>query len=204
MATNESIEPVSRRDRPAKAPLNRALIVDAALALAEHDGVGSVTLRRVAERLDTGPASLYVYVTNRAELLNRMLERALADVPATAVKSKRWRRRLVELYSTILEALERYPGLAQVALEQTPAGGRGAQPITENALGLMRAGEVQGESAEWGCDALMLYTLATAAQRSGRSRQVAGGGDDAASTAIDEGSRFVFGLLALIQGIRGA
>jgi AcrR family transcriptional regulator len=62
-------EPVSRRDRPAKELLSRTAIVDAALALVQRSGLESVTLRRVAERLDTGPASLYVYFSNRDELL---------------------------------------------------------------------------------------------------------------------------------------
>ena len=97
-------EPVSRRERPAKP-----------LALAERDGVQGVTLRAVARQLDTGPASIYVYFANRDELLGRMLDRALADVPASAVKSKRWRRRLLDLYAATVQALDSYPGLARVA-----------------------------------------------------------------------------------------
>ena len=74
------------------------MIVDAALELVARDGLDAVTLRRVADRLDTEPASLYVYISNREQLLERMLDRALSEVGEVAVKHKRWRRRLVELF----------------------------------------------------------------------------------------------------------
>ena len=187
-------EPVSRRERPAKPPLSRGAIVDAALALAERDGVQGVTLRAVARQLDTGPASIYVYFANRDELLGRMLDRALADVPASAVRSKRWRRRLLDLYAATVQALDSYPGLARVALEVDPLGGPGAQAITENAMALMRTRDLPEPTAAWGCDALLLFTLAAAARppASGPGR------------SADESERFARALGALIHGIREA
>lgn len=187
-------EPVSRRERPAKPPLSRGAIIEAALTLAQRDGVPGVTLRAVARELDTGPASIYVYFANRDELLGRMLERALAEVPASAVKSKRWRRRLLDLYAATVQALDRYPGLASVALEAEPLGGPGAQAVTDNALALMRTRDLPEPTAAWGCEALLLFTLAAAARppASGSTR------------SADESERFVRGLGALIQGIREA
>ena len=38
------------------------------------EGLEHVTMRRLAAELDTGPASLYVYVRNTAELHAAMLE----------------------------------------------------------------------------------------------------------------------------------
>lgn len=189
-------EPVSRRGRPAKPPLSRGAIVDAALTLAERDGVPGVTLRAVARALDTGPASIYVYFANRDELLGRMLERALADVPTSAVKSKRWRRRLLDLYAATVQALDRYPGLAAVALEADPLGGPGAQAITDNAIALMRTRDVPEATAAWGCEALLLFTLGAAARP-----PVSG---PSPSRSADESERFARALGALIQGIREA
>ena len=76
-----SVRSRSTRDRPAKAPLSEAAIVDAALAVARADGLAAVTMRRVAAELDTGAASLYVYVRNRDELLHAMLDRVAGEVP---------------------------------------------------------------------------------------------------------------------------
>jgi AcrR family transcriptional regulator len=153
-------EPRSRRDRPAKPPLSRAVITEAALELVRQDGLDAVTLRKVADRLDTGPASLYVYVANREELLERMFDRVLAEVPVVAVNKRWWRERLVELFSGMLAALDRYPGIAQAGLgsmSTTPGG----LAIAENALALLCAGGVADQAAAWACDALLLHTVAT-------------------------------------------
>ena len=74
-----SVRSRSTRDRPAKAPLSEAAIVDAALAVARTDGLAAVTMRRVAAELDTGAASLYVYVRNRDVLLRAMLHRVVCS-----------------------------------------------------------------------------------------------------------------------------
>ena len=71
---------VSRRDRPAKPPLSRAGIVAVALRVMGEEGLERVTMRRLAQELDTGPASLYVYVDNTAELHGAILDELLASV----------------------------------------------------------------------------------------------------------------------------
>ena len=44
----------STRDRPAKAPLSREVIVSTALHILDQDGLSGLSLRRVAAALDTG------------------------------------------------------------------------------------------------------------------------------------------------------
>ena len=75
-STNQSpVRQRSTRDRPAKAPLSVGAIVDAALAILQSEGLEAVTMRRVAAALDTGAASLYVYVSSREGLQLAMLDR---------------------------------------------------------------------------------------------------------------------------------
>jgi AcrR family transcriptional regulator len=164
-------EPHSRRDRPAKPALSRAAITAAALELVRDEGLDAVTLRKVADRLDTGPASLYVYVSNREDLLERMLDEVLAEVPRVRIERRRWQARLAELFSGMLAALDRYPGLGQVGLGSVPSG-HGQLAIAENALALLLAGDVPEQSAAWACDALLLYTFAHAAEHSIEHRRV--------------------------------
>ena len=64
----EASAPRSRRARPAKTALSRETIVDTALDIVRSEGIDALTMRRLAQALDTGPASLYVYVANQAEL----------------------------------------------------------------------------------------------------------------------------------------
>jgi AcrR family transcriptional regulator len=206
------IEPQSRRDRPAKALLSRALIIDAALELVAQHGLEAVTLRKVADRLDTGPASLYVYVENREELLARMLDQALSQVPEVPVKHKRWRRRLIELFTEMLAALDRYPGIALAAVG-SPLSLPAMAAIGDNALGLLREGGLDQRSATWARDALILFTVATAMQDAARQRTRVGAqagvhvsttgeepGEPAGATGDPE--QFAFALNAIIRGTR--
>jgi AcrR family transcriptional regulator len=219
----EVIEPQSRRDRPAKALLSRGVIVDAALELVAQQGLDAVTLRKVADRLDTGPASLYVYVESRDELLERMLDRALSEVPEVPVKHKRWRRRLIELFTEMLDALDRYPGIAQAALG-SPLSLPAAATIGDNALGLLREGGLDEQSALWARDALVLFTVATAVQNATRQRPPSSHGarvaspvaadspppaavadlapDDDVGDGPDTDDQFAFSLNAIIRGSR--
>src|SRR5580698_4178851 len=116
----------STRDRPAKAPLSENAIVDAALAITRAEGLEAVTMRRVAAELDTGAASLYVYVRNRDELLRAMMDRVAGTVPPIVPEPERWREQVYELMRGLRDALEDHPGLASVLT--------GEPPTTENAL----------------------------------------------------------------------
>ena len=187
----ENDEPRSRRDRPAKAPLSRAAITAAALELVREDGLDRVTLRKVADRLDTGPASLYVYVPNREALVERMLDAVLAEVPLVRVGRKKWQPRLAELFEGMLETLNCYPGIAEVGLGLAETG-RGASAISENALALMSAGGVSPRAAASAHDALWLFTFAHAVQHGRAPADGSGRRSDS----------FEFGLNLLIRGAR--
>src|ERR1700761_5607407 len=90
--------PRSRRERPAKPALTREGIIETSVALLLAEGLSRVTMRRLAQALDTGPASLYVYVRNTADLHAAILDELLGVVdlrPAHADGD--WRDRLVRV-----------------------------------------------------------------------------------------------------------
>jgi AcrR family transcriptional regulator len=152
----------STRDRPAKAPLSVNAIVDAALAILTSDGPEAVTMRRVAAALDTGPASLYVYVPGREGLLQAMLDRVITTVALEVPDPPRWRAQLHLLLGRLREALGAHPGIAAM----TPADPPTTEPVlllTENLLGILLAGGLDRQDAAWGCD--ILIQLVTAAAR---------------------------------------
>ncbi|MFJ4772624.1 TetR/AcrR family transcriptional regulator [Streptomyces uncialis] len=70
-------------------------VVRAAIALADAEGLDAVTMRRVAERLDFTPMSLYTYVPGKAELLALMLDRVYLWMPRTfPAPGGGWRERV--------------------------------------------------------------------------------------------------------------
>jgi AcrR family transcriptional regulator len=153
----------STRNRPAKAPLSGDAVIDAALKVTKEDGLAAVTMRRVAAELDTGAASLYVYVSNREELLQAMLDRVAGAIPLVEPDPKRWREQVHDLLDSFRAALEEYPGLATV-IPGVPVVTDSALNSIENLLGLLGAGGVKAQDAAWGVDILMLIVTATASE----------------------------------------
>ncbi|MGX6447706.1 TetR/AcrR family transcriptional regulator C-terminal domain-containing protein [Patulibacter sp. S7RM1-6] len=66
-------------ERPRRSPITRAQIVDAAIALADAEGLEAVTIRRVAGALDTRPMGLYSHIARKDDLLDLMLDRVVDD-----------------------------------------------------------------------------------------------------------------------------
>lgn len=80
-----------------KSPLSREAIVDAALALAERQGVEKLSVRRVAQDLGVTPMALYKHLESREELLSLTLEAFIvkADViPAADLPWQEWLDRI--------------------------------------------------------------------------------------------------------------
>jgi AcrR family transcriptional regulator len=156
----------STRDRPAKAPLSREAVIDAGLNVLRRAGIDAVTMRAVAAELDTGPASLYVYVANRDELLNQMFDAVAAEVDlGPAPEPARWREQVEALLTRVRDAMDRHPGIARVPLANIPTG-PGAMRVVERLLGLLRAGGVDDQRAAWFVDVVFLYVNAASLETS--------------------------------------
>ncbi|MFI5972135.1 TetR/AcrR family transcriptional regulator [Streptomyces sp. NPDC051452] len=159
--------PRSRRERPAKPALSREGIVAAAVAILRAEGLRKVTMRRLAEELDTGPASLYVYVRNTDELHAAVLDELLGTVgPAPAGGD--WRERLEKVLIACTRMLLDHPDLARSALTARPSGPNYLRLI-DTLLGLLLEGGVPRERAAWGVDLLLQHATATAAEHAGQT-----------------------------------
>jgi AcrR family transcriptional regulator len=156
----------STRDRPAKAPLSLEAIVGAGLDVLRREGIEGVTMRRVAAALDTGPASLYVYVANRQALLDEMFDAVAGQVPlGDEPDPTRWRSQLEALLTAVRDAMDRHPGIARVPLGNIPTGPN-ATRVADRVIGLLRAGGVDDRSAAWAVDVVFLYINAASYETS--------------------------------------
>ncbi|UGT69466.1 TetR/AcrR family transcriptional regulator [Nocardia gipuzkoensis] len=154
---------VSRRSRPAKAPLSREVIIETGLRILDRDGAAALTMRRVAQDLDTGAASLYVYVANRDDLMAAMLDHVLGAVPEPAGAD--WRERLTALVDAMVAAMSRHEGLALVALGAIPDSPN-ALRLVELMLGSLTEAGLDDRTASWAVDLLFLHITASAAEQS--------------------------------------
>ncbi|HEX4087867.1 MAG TPA: TetR/AcrR family transcriptional regulator C-terminal domain-containing protein [Trebonia sp.] len=162
----------SRRERPAKPALTRAGIVATALTVMRAEGLDRVTMRRLAIELDTGPASLYVYVRNTAELHAAMLEELLGQIDLSPVAaSGPWQERLVEILTSYTAILFEHPGLAQSALVTRPSG-PAYLGLVDGILALLDAGGITPGRASWAMDLLLHVATATAVEHGVRERAI--------------------------------
>lgn len=160
-----SSAPVSRRDRPAKIPLTRELVVRTGLTVLDRDGIDALTMRRVGQELDTGAASLYVYVANRDDLLTAMLDEALVDVWRAVTVPGSWQQRLVALVEATIAAMSRHERLAFVALGAVPSG-RNALLIMDRMIALLKEGGLDDATVSFAVDLLYLHCTAVGAETS--------------------------------------
>jgi AcrR family transcriptional regulator len=155
--------PRSTRDRPAKPPLSEDAILDVALRILREEGLDAVTMRRLASELDTGAASLYVYISGRDELRRAMLDRLAGEIELEDPDPGHWREQVHRLLLRMLESMHGHPGIAMVAVGDPPTTER-VMLVAENLAGLLRAGGIDGRDAAWACDILPLILTASAVE----------------------------------------
>jgi AcrR family transcriptional regulator len=121
--------PSRRKPIEEREALTPERIARAALEIVEESGYGSLSMRAVAGRLNTGQASLYAHVRNKADLDRIMVESAWAQFqPST---SGSWRERLASDAAQTQRLYARYPGLAVAAFASLPRSQRLADGLEQ-------------------------------------------------------------------------
>ena len=157
-------EPVSRRGQAIRPALSRAVIIEAALHIADSESLDAVTMRRVAATLDTSASALYVYIQGREDLLDAMFDHVMAAVAQAAIPAGTWREQLSWLLIKSVQAASGHGGLAQVALAKVPSGPN-AREITARVRELLAEGQIPGTAIPAALDLLGLFVTAAALDR---------------------------------------
>ena len=105
------------RARPGRPPgLTLERLTVAAVALADAQGLGAVSMARVAERLNVTPMALYRYVAGKNELLTLMYDAALAAPPALVGDGRPWRDQLAEWCRAQLDLVAAHPWAVRLSV----------------------------------------------------------------------------------------
>jgi AcrR family transcriptional regulator len=138
------------------------------------EGLEQVTMRRLALELDTGPASLYVYFQNSAELHAAVLDELLGLVglegPAGSAPDAvpgSWEENVIRVLWSYTSILTQHPGVARAALVTRPSG-RNYLALAERLLRLLGEGGIPDAQAVWGVDILLLFATAIALEHGTR------------------------------------
>jgi AcrR family transcriptional regulator len=98
--------PVWARERARRNALSRESIVEAALEMADAEGIDAVSIRRVAAALGARTMTLYTYIDSKDDLLDLMADRVAGELLVEEDLPPDWREAL-----TLLARRERESGL---------------------------------------------------------------------------------------------
>lgn len=97
-------------------------VIAAAVALADAEGLGALSMRRVAEAVGLSAMSLYTYVPSKAELIDVMLDRVAAEGVDPPPEARTWRERLEFIARQRWLLGQKHPWTQQVAQHRPPLG----------------------------------------------------------------------------------
>ncbi len=142
--------------------LTRARVLEAAVAVADADGIASLSMRRLGEAVGVEAMSLYNHVTNKGDLLDGMIDVIYGeiDMPADATD---WKEAMRRRATSAREVLARHAwaiGLMESRSSPGPATLRHHDAV----LGALRRGGFTVEMAAHAFSALDSYIYGFALQ----------------------------------------
>ena len=154
------------RARAAERPrqgLSAERIVDVAIEQMREHGYDAVTMRSIAKALDTGPASLYAHVANRADLDQLVVGQVTGLLRVPDPDPERWDEQLRQTMRDMLEVYRSHRGVARATLGMIPVE-PGVWVVSERILALLKAGGVPDQYAAWAVDVLSLLVASVAVE----------------------------------------
>jgi AcrR family transcriptional regulator len=127
--------------RPRRDPITREAIVAAALRILDADGLDGLSMRRVADELDTGAASLYRHVGSKDGLLDLLFDEIIGEQHVPDPEPQRWREQLKEVAHTMRATILRHRDVVRISIGRIPMGPN-ALAYSERVLAILRAGGV--------------------------------------------------------------
>lgn len=111
---------VKQPRRGPKGELSVKKIVDAAIELADRDGLAAVSMSRVAQSLGFATMSLYRYITGKEDLLVLMQD-AICDIPIPPEEAgKPWREEIREYVWACVDVFRAHPWYGDIPITSVP------------------------------------------------------------------------------------
>ncbi|MET0134273.1 MAG: TetR/AcrR family transcriptional regulator C-terminal domain-containing protein [Kibdelosporangium sp.] len=130
---------VTARKSPREQELNRERVVRAAIAIADSEGLATLSMRRVATELGAATMSLYRHVSSKDDLVVLMADTVFGDMLTfPADRPADWRESLRIAARLMWAACNRHPWAAEVLSMSRPQVMPNAIVVSEWTLGVLR------------------------------------------------------------------
>ena len=193
------------RPKLSESGLDREQVFAEALAILEEEGLSSMTMRRLANRLRVSAMALYNHVANKKDLLRGVAE-ALLDQAAFSDIEDDWSDRIRGCFRELRRVCVAHPGAVRLleALETPPAKVFRPMQITLSAL---RDVGISGDDALRAFYLLTNFTLGQASYEvRGPFKGLDPRGHVTGAIVADEDwdfdQAFEFGLTTILAGLR--
>ena len=115
-------------------------ILETALQIVDEEGADALSMRTLAQRLNSGTATLYRHYANRAELVEQVVDRVLGEVrlDVDAFNRSSWQEACMTSAHATFGALLRHPNIASLLAEQVPVGSN-AMVLRERLIAVLLA-----------------------------------------------------------------
>ncbi|MEV6159877.1 TetR/AcrR family transcriptional regulator [Nonomuraea sp. NPDC052129] len=130
-----------RPERPARGPkpaYSRAQITEAAIRIADTEGLEAATMRRIAADIGAGAMSLYRYVPSRDDLIELVADRLQGEIDVEGMPSGDWRADLTRYADGMRAMWLRHPWIATVH-RSLPGFGPNQLRLIERVMGALDA-----------------------------------------------------------------
>ena len=122
----------------ARLPLTRERVLRAAVDLADREGIGAVSMRKVAAELGVEAMSLYNHVANKEDILDGMVDIVVGEIDPPA-EGADWKTAIRGRILSAREALLRHPWASAVMASRVNMTGT-VMRYMESTMALLRQG----------------------------------------------------------------
>ena len=113
----------SESEATPRIPLSKERVLQAAVALADEEGIEALSMRRLANELGVKAMSLYNHVANKDDLLDGIVDAAYREVVIPSAEAG-WKTQIRELAVSAHETLLRHPWASGLQVHRKPGPGR--------------------------------------------------------------------------------
>ncbi|MET8862381.1 TetR/AcrR family transcriptional regulator C-terminal domain-containing protein [Nonomuraea sp. NPDC004580] len=132
--------PWSKPAPPRRPALTREVIVAAAIALADAEGLDAVSIRRVAAELGARTMTLYSYIERKEDLLALMADEIAAEAHADEPLPDDWREALLLLARLERDLVRRHPWRVDLISQRVAVGPNGLRHVEQKLAAIGRLG----------------------------------------------------------------
>jgi AcrR family transcriptional regulator len=133
-------------------------VVAAAVMIVNREGADALSIRRLAAECQLSPMAIYRHVRDKDELLDRVVEAAIATALPKVSRDGAWQDRVRDLFRGMRQTMLEHPGVAMISVTRpTPVAAVGR--FYDEVIAALLDGGCSATEAVHAFDTLLLFTF---------------------------------------------